>query len=114
MTARTQPAKAPLSHSSEPGDGQDSKAIGTVSSPGRPDNVSPIGVQARSHDPLSAREFEVLHWLSEGKSGNKIAQILGISLGTIRVHIRNINLKLSAANIPHAVAQGFKRGILGR
>lgn len=63
--------------------------------------------------PLSPREFDVLRWLSEGKSGAEIAKILHISLGTVRVHIRNINRKLAARNIAHAVAKGFKRGILG-
>jgi len=65
-----------------------------------------------SRGPLSAREFDVLYWLSEGKSGGEVAQILKISIGTVRVHIRNINHKLRARNIPHAVAHGFKRGIL--
>lgn len=88
--------------------------MGSVSGGRDPTNVSPIRVQVCDSEPLSAREFEVLHWLSEGKSGAEVSKILGISLGTVRVHIRNINLKLSASNIPHAVAQGFKRGILGR
>ena len=103
-----------MSPDSEPEGTQSPNAMGSVSADGDPANVSSIRVGVCDSHPLSVREFEVLHWLSEGKSGIQVSKILGISLGTVRVHIRNINLKLSASNIPHAVAQGFKRGILGR
>jgi DNA-binding CsgD family transcriptional regulator len=63
---------------------------------------------------LSAREMNVLAWLALGKSGIEVARILNISVCTVRVHIRNIIRKLQASNIPHAVAEGFKMGILER
>lgn len=61
---------------------------------------------------LTVREMDVLHWLTLGKSGGEIGVILGISVCTVRVHIRNIIRKLDASNIPHAVARAFKMGIL--
>lgn len=60
---------------------------------------------------LTAREQGVLSWLAEGKSGGEIAQLLHLSVPTVRVHIRNIIRKLDASNIPHAVARAFKMGI---
>ena len=60
---------------------------------------------------LTAREFEVLSWLARGKSGGEISLILGISVPTVRIHIRSTFRKLEAANIPHAVARAFSLGI---
>jgi DNA-binding CsgD family transcriptional regulator len=60
---------------------------------------------------LTARELEVLSWLACGKSGGEISLILGISVPTVRNHIRSIFRKLEAANIPHAVARAFWIGI---
>jgi DNA-binding CsgD family transcriptional regulator len=61
---------------------------------------------------LSRRQRDVLYWLAQGKSGRETAVILGITLCTVRVHIRDMIRKLGAANIPHAVARAFQRGIL--
>jgi DNA-binding CsgD family transcriptional regulator len=60
---------------------------------------------------LTARELEVLSWLARGKSGGEISIILGISVPTVRIHIRSIFRKLEATNIPHAVARAFWIGI---
>src|SRR6266481_2547528 len=54
---------------------------------------------------LSNRELDVLYWLALGKTGYETSVILGISLCTVRVHIRNTLRKLGASNIPHAVAR---------
>ena len=61
---------------------------------------------------LSHREMAVLRWLALGKSAHDVAKILGISVNTVRSHIRNIIRKLDVSNIPHAVAEAFRRGIL--
>lgn len=61
---------------------------------------------------LSAREREVLHWIAQGKTGPEIAVILGISLCTVRVHIRHLLDRLGAANVAHLVAQAFRSGVL--
>jgi DNA-binding CsgD family transcriptional regulator len=44
--------------------------------------------------PLSLREREVLHWLSEGKTNAEIAQILGVSVATVKTHVARIFEKL--------------------
>lgn len=63
---------------------------------------------------LSAREREILHWLALGKTTAVIGAILSISACTVRVHVRNILVKLHASNIPHAIALAFAKGILPR
>jgi LuxR family quorum sensing-dependent transcriptional regulator len=61
---------------------------------------------------VSEREQTVLHWLAEGKTACEIAVILNISVCTVRAHIRNIVFKLNASNVTHAVARGFRGGLL--
>lgn len=61
---------------------------------------------------LSTRERDVLHWLAQGKTGGEIGMILSISVYTVRAHIRNIVRKLNASNTAHAVARGFRSGLL--
>lgn len=72
----------------------------------------PVAASDETAPRLTAREFEVLSWLACGKSGGEISTILGISVPTVRIHIRNIFRKLEAANIAHAVARAFSIGIL--
>jgi DNA-binding CsgD family transcriptional regulator len=47
---------------------------------------------------LSARETEVLRWMSEGRSNREIGAVLGISRGTVRKHAENIYRKLGVGN----------------
>jgi DNA-binding CsgD family transcriptional regulator len=61
---------------------------------------------------LSKREYDVLHCLALGKSGHETGLILGISVCTVRVHIRGLKQKLNASNIPHAITAAFQAGLL--
>ncbi len=47
---------------------------------------------------LTPREREVHHWLSEGKSNDEIATILGISPHTVKNHLDHIFQKLGVEN----------------
>jgi len=58
---------------------------------------------------LSAREKEVLQWLSKGFSYKEIAQKLFISIETVRTHIRNIYEKLHAGNKTEALRKAGLR-----
>ena len=61
---------------------------------------------------LSAREQEVLIWISEGKSTWEISMILGISERTVKFHTAAILNKLGAANRAHAVAIALSSGLI--
>ena len=63
-------------------------------------------------EPLSDRELEVLHLITEGLSNREIAERLFLSVGTIKVHIRNIYGKLHVGNRAQAIAQARKSNIL--
>lgn len=58
---------------------------------------------------LSAREKEVLDWLSKGYRYQEIADKLFISLETVRTHIRNIYEKLHAHNRSEALRKAGLR-----
>jgi DNA-binding NarL/FixJ family response regulator len=53
---------------------------------------------------LTAREGEVLSWLSKGKSNRDIAQILGLSPRTVDKHLEQIYAKLGVENRTAAAA----------
>ena len=60
---------------------------------------------------LTAREIEVLQCAAGGHSNKQIARELGISVATVKAHIRSLLPKLSAGDRTHAVTIALKRGI---
>ncbi len=57
---------------------------------------------------LTAREGEVLSWLSKGKANRDIAQILGLSPRTVDKHLEQIYAKLGVENRTAAAAMAVK------
>jgi PAS domain S-box-containing protein len=53
---------------------------------------------------LTARERELLTHVARGMRTRAIAESAGLSLDTVRTHLRNAARKLGAASRPHAVA----------
>lgn len=64
------------------------------------------------HENLTSRELDVLHLLAQGFSNKLIAKALGISLGTVKSHVRPILVKLHASCRTEAVAVATRRGLL--
>jgi DNA-binding NarL/FixJ family response regulator len=62
--------------------------------------------------PLSARETEILQLIAGGTSNAEIAQQLGIGLGTVKGHIRDLMEKLSASDRTHAAVIALRRGLI--
>jgi DNA-binding CsgD family transcriptional regulator len=58
---------------------------------------------------LTARETEILHWVSEGKSNQEIAAILDLSIHTVKTHLKRSFLKLGVENRTAAVAACRKK-----
>jgi DNA-binding CsgD family transcriptional regulator len=56
---------------------------------------------------LSAREAEVLLWLSRGKTNKEIAHILAISARTINKHLEQVFKKVGVDNRTQAAAQAL-------
>ena len=67
---------------------------------------------AASRLDLSERELEVLRCLVRGHSYKQVASQLGISIHTVRNHIRSIYGKLRVRNVAGAVSRALKEGLV--
>ena len=68
------------------------------------------GGVAEAENPMTVREREVLQLLAEGHSYKSCSVELGISIETIRFHVRNIYLHLQAHSKGEAVGKALRRG----
>jgi two-component system nitrate/nitrite response regulator NarL len=62
----------------------------------------------RSADSLTPREKLILSRLMQGASNKVIARDLGITESTVKIHVRNLMLKIDAKNRTQAAAWGYK------
>jgi DNA-binding NarL/FixJ family response regulator len=60
----------------------------------------------------TGREIEVLLLISDGLANREIGQRLFLSEETVKSHVRHLLAKLQARSRAHAVAIGFRRGLL--
>ncbi|MEO6991277.1 MAG: response regulator transcription factor [Candidatus Baltobacteraceae bacterium] len=62
--------------------------------------------------PLTPRETEVLRLVAGGRGNGEIAVTLGIGLGTVKGHVRDILEKLAAADRTQAAVVALRRGLI--
>ena len=62
--------------------------------------------------PLTQRQYDVLLWSAQGKSGEDTAAILGLPARAVRNDRAEILARLGALNMVHAVVLALKLGIL--
>lgn len=97
------------------------RAIETVQKGGTP--IDPMIAQrmtdayiADKPDPdtynLSAREKEVLRWITQGLNSSEVAQQLSITYNTVETHIKNIFHKLNVSNRHAMVAKAIKERLI--
>jgi DNA-binding CsgD family transcriptional regulator len=67
---------------------------------------------AVAENPLSDRERECLYWVSEGKTTDEVAVILGVSSNTVNSYVAHAIQKLSANNRAEAIATAIRNGII--
>jgi DNA-binding NarL/FixJ family response regulator len=63
--------------------------------------------------PLTERERQVLQGMSDGRSNAQIGHDLFLSEDTVKTHARRLFRKLQVSDRGHAVAEGFRNGVLG-
>lgn len=61
---------------------------------------------------LTPRESQVLNLVAAGKDTSQIAGELYLTDETVKTHRRRVLGKLGANNMQHAVAIGFRKGLL--
>ena len=75
--------------------------------------VIPFSQPARELDQQpTVREIQVLQLVSEGLVNREIGERLFLSEETVKSHVRHILAKLQARSRAHAVAIGFRRGLI--
>jgi DNA-binding CsgD family transcriptional regulator len=60
----------------------------------------------------TAREIQVLQLVADGLVNREIGQQLFLSEETVKSHVRHLLAKLQARSRAHAVAVGFRRGLI--
>ena len=61
---------------------------------------------------LSPKEMEVLGLIAEGQSNKEIAETLGVSVGTVKLHVQEILSKLSASDRTQAAVKALRQGLI--
>ena len=81
---------------------------------GRPGSVIPFAppVLRELEQEPTAREIEVLQLVADGLVNREIGQRLYLSEETVKSHVRHLLAKLQARSRAHAVAVGFRRGLI--
>jgi DNA-binding CsgD family transcriptional regulator len=64
----------------------------------------------RQAEGLTLRELQTLHLLAAGKTNKEIASTLGISMGTVELHVTHILTKLNCENRTQAVLYAVSKG----
>ena len=67
---------------------------------------------AGASGPLSARQMEVLRWMAEGLTDERIAEQLNLSRKTVVTHVQAVYRNLGARNRAHAVTLAFRRRLI--
>ncbi|MFI7677060.1 LuxR C-terminal-related transcriptional regulator [Actinophytocola sp. NPDC049390] len=65
-----------------------------------------------ARQPLSQREHQVLQLIADGLENQAIANVLFVSVETVRTHVKSILRKLASRDRTHAVAVAFRSGVL--
>ena len=74
-------------------------------------------VQARlaeraSMPTLTSREVEVIQLISQGLRNKEVGAMLGITEGTVQIHVKNIFAKLGVNDRTGAVQVAVRRGLI--
>lgn len=61
---------------------------------------------------LTARQLDVLYLLTQGRANKVIARELGVTIGTVKSHIKHILGRLGVKSRMHAVSVAMQRGLV--
>jgi DNA-binding NarL/FixJ family response regulator len=72
--------------------------------------AGPVARTPELSDPLSPRELDVVRAVARGRTNAEIAAELFVSLSTVKTHLTNIQVKLSARNRVEIAAWAWEHG----
>lgn len=81
------------------------KIMQGAGSPGKTD-------PAPSRNRLTPRQVQCLEFAAEGKKGEEIAELMNISIPTVRFHLSRATKRLRAANVCAAIYLAAKADII--
>ena len=76
------------------------------------ENMSPVQDVAEKVKVLSPRQIDVIRLISQGKSNKQIAYELGLTEGTVKLHVTAILKLLNVYNRTGAVVEATKLGLI--
>ena len=90
------------------------KAVREIASGGRyiPEDIQRIFDMRQGVKSLSARELSILQLAAKGFSSPEVAEMLGISVNSVKTHFRHIFEKMDVSDRTEAVTLAISRGII--
>ena len=90
------------------------KAVREIASGGRyiPDDIQRIFEMRQGVKSLSAREISIIQLAAKGFSSPEVAEMLGISVNSVKTHFRHIFEKMDVSDRTEAVTLAISRGII--
>lgn len=90
------------------------EAIRTVADGGvcLPEELRRIYEMRAAERGITSREREILAYVAKGFSNEDIAKTLGLSLNTVKAHLKSILANLNVSDRAEAVAEGIHRGVI--
>ncbi|MCT9145754.1 response regulator transcription factor, partial [Streptomyces violarus] len=73
---------------------------------------SAVPAPREPHTALSARENDLVRLVARGLTNAEIATELTISVGTVKTHLSNVQIKLSARNRVEIAAWAWESGVV--
>jgi DNA-binding NarL/FixJ family response regulator len=70
------------------------------------------GLDESARFELTERELAVLQGLVQGFPYKRVADALGISLDTVRSHVRHVYAKLQVHSVAQAVSRAIREGLV--
>ena len=92
------------------------KAVREIASGGRyiPEDIQRIFDMRQGVKSLSARELSIIQLAAKGFSNPEVAEMLGISVNSVKTHFRHIFEKMDVSDRMEAVTLAISRGIIER
>ena len=92
------------------------KAVREIASGGRyiPEDIQKIFDMRQGVKSLSARELSIIQLAAKGFSSPEVAEMLGISVNSVKTHFRHIFEKMDVSDRTEAVTLAISRGIIER